>query len=486
MAMQIDFVDAEDFSDLFSGRDLRGWAMRRGHCRRLMAETGRESTRGRTAFARSLNRVKRLPQECIRLCTKKQRLDLLKEAAISDFRIAHPCKGSWESSWANLSNLPQRLNGDRVGLSSPHLSSQEFHQELSPSLAEQRHVEAVIGEPHLQKDASSDFAGSPPSPELQRSTSVPCIAAEMSCAAQHMESVAVPLKLWRSSRPCCMSEELAPLQRPIAPFHVDFMLEALATAEQFSGLPLACSKGRTSQWRKDRKLKRSDDANTFAKIRAKFLHDFGEEVRVALSDVWGSEIHLQPAPLAAEVASRFAATYVTCQTARLRVTLHGTDVANHPSIFRQGLLVPSRGSSSISIKHGASHGNGIYSATLGNAALATGFCNARRILVCSVIDDAVELDQQQRCGNFWITKESTKVRYVGDAVVVFDPARIAPLFEASVPCDPLHSTELHSDSSIDSGSAQAGEACERFKFLQSKRHGRHAAFLARRAVRRRR
>merc|ERR1719195_1860824 len=46
------------------GRDMRGWAMRRGHRRRLKAECGRESTRGRAAYARSLNRVNRFRPDC--------------------------------------------------------------------------------------------------------------------------------------------------------------------------------------------------------------------------------------------------------------------------------------------------------------------------------------------------------------------------------------------------------------------------------------
>lgn len=44
-----------DDADVAPERDLRGWAIRRGHRRRLAAETGRESTRGRTTFSRSVN-----------------------------------------------------------------------------------------------------------------------------------------------------------------------------------------------------------------------------------------------------------------------------------------------------------------------------------------------------------------------------------------------------------------------------------------------
>lgn len=46
-------IDVDDM------KDGRGWAMRGGNCKRLRGEKGRESIRGRAAFARSVNKCKR-------------------------------------------------------------------------------------------------------------------------------------------------------------------------------------------------------------------------------------------------------------------------------------------------------------------------------------------------------------------------------------------------------------------------------------------
>lgn len=70
---------------------------------------------------------------------------------------------------------------------------------------------------------------------------------------------------------------------------------------------------------------------------------------------------------------------------------------------------------------------------LGAAGLSLGFVRGskKRMLVCGVVDDAVEITANDRRGQFSVTASSNSVLHVGDAMVVFNPAMIAPLFVAA-------------------------------------------------------
>ena len=43
------------------------------------------------------------------------------------------------------------------------------------------------------------------------------------------------------------------------------------------------------------------------------------------------------------------------------------------------------------------------------------------------------MDQTETCGRFTVSRSSSTVKHVGNAVVVFDKSRVVPLYEASAP-----------------------------------------------------
>jgi len=133
----------------------------------------------------------------------------------------------------------------------------------------------------------------------------------------------------------------------------------------------------------------------------------------------------------------FYATSLPCHKlspngSALRPAFHGTRETNLESIYRSGLLIPGK-NNNLRVINGSTHGVGIYTARVSNAALACGFSRmgSRPILVCGILDDAKELTESRTMGRFNVTAESSAVRHVGDAIVVFDEARIAPLFEST-------------------------------------------------------
>lgn len=195
---------------------------------------------------------------------------------------------------------------------------------------------------------------------------------------------------------------------------------AEAAAEQ--SWPSVCSSLRSS--RRDKLIER----NKFETIQSEFLNKHGQDIRKSLQQCFAGPITLRPAPLAPEVREHFLTRYTNIHA--LRPALHGTKASNHESIFARGLLIPGAGNQ-VTIAHGASHGLGIYTAKLSNPFLSRGFCSAPRMLVCGIVDDAVQQSQLKILGRFAVTAESESVRHVGDAIVVFDPWRVVPLFEAS-------------------------------------------------------
>merc|ERR1712228_109676 len=93
----------------------------------------------------------------------------------------------------------------------------------------------------------------------------------------------------------------------------------------------------------------------------------------------------------------------------LRPAFHGTNAANHSSIFERGLLIPGEGNE-LRVVHGAAHGKGVYTANVDAAWLSRGFCYNPQMLVCAVL-------------------QSSAVRHVGDAMVVGRADHVVPLFE---------------------------------------------------------
>lgn len=130
-------------------------------------------------------------------------------------------------------------------------------------------------------------------------------------------------------------------------------------------------------------------------------------------------MQLHPAPLAMHLQRSFA---LHAGNAEITPAFHGTAAANHASIFGQGLCIPGRGNS-LRVVHGTAHGQGVYTACLGNVRTSIQFCSERRMLVCGVLDNLPGWDQKA---------SPLPVKHVSNNVmVVSDPRRVTPLFEAT-------------------------------------------------------
>jgi len=166
--------------------------------------------------------------------------------------------------------------------------------------------------------------------------------------------------------------------------------------------------------------------NPFDALRARFLRRHGQSLIDSL-DRCTEGRSLTPAPLAPEVSERFLAACGK-RVARLAPGFHGTPGNVHESIFSQGLLIPGQ-DNDIKVANGSAHGNGVYIAKLSNPWLSQSFARGvNKMLVCGVVDDAIQLSQAARIGSFSVTKQSAKVHHVGDAMVVFESVCVAPLF----------------------------------------------------------
>lgn len=445
--------------------------MRRGHCRRLRGEAGKESRRGRAAFSRSVNkgtrrfiREKRTSQRCIKAEASGRRA----EASGSDFCM---CTSSRLSlMMLNCSGAALDLSRE-VDVPEPDSSGVEFSS-----------LDGTPGYPNLCY--SIEKQAHPHQPSLTRSWSTPCVVAEIVAAARRVEKSFVPLEAWRypdSFAPKLRSYQEAAM---LAPPQVRRFPEASADGAKnvrslpSIGFPLRCRRNRA---RRDEVGHRG-----FDKIRTAFRSSHEVAVKTNLASAWGvsdKNVKLSPLPLAADVARRFVEKVREHDGVALRPTLHGTRIENIKSICQRGLLIP-HSSSGVRSLHGLSHGCGIYSATLENARLACGFCSERKVLVCGVLDDAVEV-QPYRCGNFEVHRESSTVRHVGDALVVFQPALIAPLFEAS--CYGVSTPNL-SDSTRSASPVCQEKQENEFQLVTAQQETKSVpcAFLARRAARRRR
>lgn len=176
-------------------------------------------------------------------------------------------------------------------------------------------------------------------------------------------------------------------------------------------------------------LQKTGDA--FDALRVKFLQRHGKALLDSLDQCTTGRT-LKPAPVAREVQERFLAVCGNGRhfASKISAGFHGTPGSVHESIFSKGLLIPGQNNDLVN-RNGTAHGNGVYIAKLNNPWLSQGFAHGtNKMLVCGVMDDAVNLRQVARLGSFGVTKKSDNVRHVGDAMVVFESACVAPLFVA--------------------------------------------------------
>lgn len=194
--------------------------------------------------------------------------------------------------------------------------------------------------------------------------------------------------------------------------------------------------------------------NSWDALQKKFLAEHGETIRKELGQA------VQISPLNPSNQEEFRSSCENAASMPLPA-YHGTKSKNIASISSRGLLIPGHGG--VRVAHGSAHGVGIYTAKLGCANLSRSFCDSDKIFICGVCDEPDDKNlpvhmrpakwtcgmsrhhrqhhqphrnlprnaRQKMLGNFQLHKDGVNVRHVGNAMVVFDEARVAPLFLAT-------------------------------------------------------
>jgi hypothetical protein len=177
----------------------------------------------------------------------------------------------------------------------------------------------------------------------------------------------------------------------------------------------------------------------FDRFRTDFLEQHGMDFCERLRQVFGGPMSLKTTPLSNEVVSRFLDVWHRTPSDMVKPAFHGTSPDNLQSIYKIGLVIPGQ-DNHIRVANGQAHGRGIYTATVSNPILSWGFARgpSRPILVCAVLDDAQRLDESERIGMLSVTAQSPNIRHVGNAMVVFDAARVAPLYVVTVRNSNVH------------------------------------------------
>lgn len=196
-----------------------------------------------------------------------------------------------------------------------------------------------------------------------------------------------------------------------------------------------------------KQTKQTPTIQRFEHFRKRFLEEHGLNFCSHLRSSFGGPLFLKPTPLAEGVQEKFLTATEELE-GKLIPTYHGTSEHNFPSIFQRGLLVPYQANNGIRVAHGSAHGVGIYTATVESPQLSLGFIRgaassrSRQLLVCGVLDDAVGGGEAKSFGALTVKAESDAIRHVGNAVVIFDSRRVAPLFVASTSTLPVSKPQV--------------------------------------------
>jgi hypothetical protein len=155
----------------------------------------------------------------------------------------------------------------------------------------------------------------------------------------------------------------------------------------------------------------------FEELRWKFFKEHSPTFCQGLMQCLGGTVHICPTPLAAKVGEQFRLACHGGRTGTLVPAFHGTHENSLSGIYSSGLVVPGQGNV-VKVLNGSVHGVGIYTASMTNPAISRGYARGQNppILVCGVLDPM---------------KEEEVVRHVGGAMVVFEEDRVAPLFVAT-------------------------------------------------------
>mmetsp|Transcript_77475 Transcript_77475/g.239182 ORF Transcript_77475/g.239182 Transcript_77475/m.239182 type:complete len:513 (-) Transcript_77475:8-1546(-) len=205
----------------------------------------------------------------------------------------------------------------------------------------------------------------------------------------------------------------------------------------------------------------------FEQFRWQFLKEHGTTFCSHMVASSGA-VSLRAAPLNLEVGEAFMRACQGELHGQLRPAYHGTATRNLTSIYKIGLVIPGQGND-LKVANGSAYGLGIYTAEVSSPALSLGYARGecKRLLVCGVLD----------------SPDPAVVRHAGSAMVVFDPRRVAPLWEATL--TQVAGTAPPRPPPAPAPAAVAGGAPKKQHKAAVHLAG-VAAFLARRAARRRR
>jgi len=207
----------------------------------------------------------------------------------------------------------------------------------------------------------------------------------------------------------------------------------------------------------------------FEKFRWQFLRQHGEDFCASLSTL--GSFRLAAAPLSLPVGEAFLEACRGEPQDNLVAAYHGTRDANLSSIYANGLVIPGKGNS-VKVANGSAHGLGIYTAVASNPSLSLGYARdtQKRLLVCGVLDSA----------------DPAVVYKTGSAMVIFDPNRVAPLWEATLLTPPTRPAVVTRVPRVLRVPAPPPGRLPKRPRKPAVRLVGIASFLARRAVRRRR
>jgi len=162
---------------------------------------------------------------------------------------------------------------------------------------------------------------------------------------------------------------------------------------------------------------------SFQDLQRGFLQTYGKRIKAELPGVT-----LVPTRVGSHVEQGFLRS-MQQEDVQLQPAYHGTLRKNFDSIQANGLLVP--GTGGVTVANGNAHGAGIYTAKLGASHLSKAFSkDSKDIFVCAVADDRSQCEKGHQLGSLTLHSESKDVRHVGNAMVVSDSKRVAPLFIA--------------------------------------------------------
>jgi len=340
--------------------------MRKGHCRRLRGLDGRESNRGRAKFAQSVNRATRRRRSISPITKHAQKTERLSQAV-------HV--GEW---WDDV---------DQV-LNTPDLRMDE-----------------AISTFELRFDNNNCPA--------ERFT----IISNKSCASRWDEAVIRANVAAKEYRVKIQQQTVGKQQtQPLPKENKESNARTMTTKRQNNARA-------TPKEKRNCNVKKK--LLSFDSVKELFWLKYGSAIRCHLENVYQDCVCISDAPISSAVQQRFCSLYNdrSIEKATLLPAFHGTNVANHASIFRRGLLIPGHGSD-IPVAHGNVYGVGIYATKLGYANWSLSYCiGDRSMLVCGVLDcvkpDGTRPIQHHNNGS-------------GGFMVICDAQCVVPLYKAYV------------------------------------------------------